>query len=206
MASPRGNTLIEKFGFKDDDLKKPKHDDIMFWLESEVKKHENTTDYFEFIGAYASLGKNIVSRSSRTTEKAAGEVRNILDENRTMSLESLTWEYEIKKGNWTVGFIDLLTQHKIYVPYPNDSFYITTVFEVKTEIPTMGELLRQIRAYEDSLYYQLRCSLDPCCNAKNLVLWRVVGPEISYKDSLRRQGVGSIVYPLDNVESCEGIY
>ncbi len=33
MAKPKAQTLQQRFGFMDEDLKKPKHDVIMFWLD-----------------------------------------------------------------------------------------------------------------------------------------------------------------------------
>ena len=37
MAAPRATTIQQRFGFKDADLKTPKHDEMMLWLDSNVK-------------------------------------------------------------------------------------------------------------------------------------------------------------------------
>jgi len=37
MASPKGKTIQQRFGFVDQDLKKPKHDEILYWLEHNLK-------------------------------------------------------------------------------------------------------------------------------------------------------------------------
>ncbi|MCM0082306.1 hypothetical protein L4X63_11970 [Geomonas sp. Red32] len=38
MGQPKAKTLIEKFGFKDDDLKTPEHDSIMIWLNANIEE------------------------------------------------------------------------------------------------------------------------------------------------------------------------
>ena len=36
MAKPKAQTLQQKLGFFDEDLKKPKHDEIMIWLDQNI--------------------------------------------------------------------------------------------------------------------------------------------------------------------------
>ena len=36
MARPRGQTLQQRFGFLDEDLKAPTHDEIMSWLTANI--------------------------------------------------------------------------------------------------------------------------------------------------------------------------
>jgi|GEM_PF-1678164 len=38
MATPRAKTMIERAGFKDEDLKTPEHDRIMLWLDSNIEE------------------------------------------------------------------------------------------------------------------------------------------------------------------------
>lgn len=38
MAKPKAQTLQQRFGFMDEDLKKPKHDEVMLWLDSCVEE------------------------------------------------------------------------------------------------------------------------------------------------------------------------
>jgi hypothetical protein len=38
MAKPRAQTIQQRFGFMDDDLKKPKHDELMKWLDDCVEE------------------------------------------------------------------------------------------------------------------------------------------------------------------------
>ncbi len=45
MRTKRPNTLQQKLGFLDDDLKKPKHDDLMLWLDKNIEKILNEWHY-----------------------------------------------------------------------------------------------------------------------------------------------------------------
>jgi len=38
MAKPKAQTLQQKLGFFDDDIKKPKHDELMLWLDSNIPR------------------------------------------------------------------------------------------------------------------------------------------------------------------------
>ena len=41
MTKPKAQTLQQKLGFFDDDLKKPKHDELMIWLDKNIKEIVN---------------------------------------------------------------------------------------------------------------------------------------------------------------------
>ncbi|MEI8047084.1 MAG: hypothetical protein WCI92_06875 [Bacteroidota bacterium] len=41
MTKPKAQTIQQKLGFFDDDLKKPKHDELMLWLDSNIEKIVN---------------------------------------------------------------------------------------------------------------------------------------------------------------------
>ena len=45
MAKPKAQTIQQRFGFMDDDLKKPKHDELMKWLNDSVDEK-----LFEWLG------------------------------------------------------------------------------------------------------------------------------------------------------------
>lgn len=46
MAKPKAQTLQQRFGFKDEDLKTPMHDEIMMWLDKNAEKIINNL-FFE---------------------------------------------------------------------------------------------------------------------------------------------------------------
>ena len=37
MTKPKANTLQQKMGFFDEDLKMPKHDELMLWLDKNIE-------------------------------------------------------------------------------------------------------------------------------------------------------------------------
>lgn len=41
MTKPKAQTLQQKLGFFDDDIKKPKHDELMLWLDSNIERIVN---------------------------------------------------------------------------------------------------------------------------------------------------------------------
>lgn len=108
------------------DISNSNHDNIVFWIKDNLK--EILTNYvfpkfpsnWEFVGA----NKPILEEPIYSTDKK-----------------------EI------IGFIDLLIsiKHKrkkpSQYPYDEDELHSTIIFEAKTRIGTIGELLRQIKHY-----------------------------------------------------------
>ena len=119
------------------------------------------------------------------------------------------WEYAVvdqKYGGskYVVGFIDMcvdvwnpclsLAPHEPSAPYvgehdgvlPNWAVmknHHSLLFEVKSTIPSLGELIRQLRMYQtytDGTFY-------------------VVAPDSKYKPTLRSQGIGFVHYPSGEV-------
>ncbi len=45
MAKPKAKTLQQRMGFLDEDLTKPKHDDLMFWLDDNIERIVNDLFY-----------------------------------------------------------------------------------------------------------------------------------------------------------------
>jgi len=78
-----------------------------------------------------------------------------------------TWECPIAKNNYLIGFADL----RILIN--GVAFY----FEVKSTIPSLGEVLRQVRKYQ---------------YATQDVRWFVVSPDTRFKNEIIKQKVGFI--------------
>jgi hypothetical protein len=114
-----------------------------------------------------------------------------------VSLKNVTWECPVKSDKFTVGFIDMRItllvpclgisdkfsfsreQGRAYVPkwdVYHENYYIN--FEVKSTIPSLGELIRQVRLYETYL------------NGK----FYVVSPDTRFAEPLKKQGIGFIPY------------
>ena len=125
MGTLKANTLIEKHGFVDSDKGSPKHDKIQLWIYDNAAK---AIDDLFIKGEY--------------------EFR----------IKERQWEYKIleKTSSYNaaakqiVGFIDL------YVSYLRSCDKIEDVwpcvyFEIKVEIPSLGDLFRQLNFYKTYL-------------------------------------------------------
>lgn len=112
------------------------------------------------------------------------------------------WEKAIGDEKWVSGFIDLNAEieqtgnialgehfaHSNYGVCRPSEWHISRherqyAFEVKSSIPSLGELLRQIRYYE----------------RKHTATYYVVAPDDRYAGKLNEQGVGFIHYPSGSV-------
>jgi hypothetical protein len=107
-------------------------------------------------------------------------------------IHSRKWEYAVMERNYIVGFVDFWVEigdasvrlqgaesAGAFAPEWVVAFKPTNLlFEVKTEIPSFGELMRQInfyRAYEQGPFF-------------------VVSPDDRFKSTLASQGIGFVKY------------
>lgn len=182
----RATTIQQRFGFKDDELKTVTHDQIVIWLYENVES---------ILSSYA-LGWLL-----EDVEKVQRDLGlTSIDGNRKeahLSVISKKLEAEISDRNFIIGFVDMIAEVKIVRCFPfQETRYspygtISTVsraefsesieeilFEVKTSIPSLGELLRQInmyRKYKRGKFF-------------------VVCPDNRFETMLREQGVYFIKY------------
>ena len=122
MDQKNAKTLIERFGFKDDDLATPEHDKILVWLLDEVNMMK-------------------VLSSFRTLLK-----KDMLYHIQEIKAESPILGY----NNYNIGFIDvqvklLETDDK---KTPMNTCYRSICIEIKPKIKSIGELIRQINFYK----------------------------------------------------------
>ncbi|MHA2265228.1 MAG: hypothetical protein ACXAEN_22770 [Candidatus Thorarchaeota archaeon] len=147
MAKPRATTIQQRFGFKDDDLKKPNHDMIMIWLDENINAVVN-----DLISKYP---------------------EQFIDCEET-AITNTIWEQPIMSGKYCIGFIDMwIPDYRICI-------------EVKTEIPSVGELIRQIAMYKQYTISQ--------------PFFAVVSPNDRFASVLESQGILFYKYtgdPLD---------
>lgn len=111
----KANTIIEKFGFKDDDLKTPEHDKMLLWLNENWLK---VVTEFELLP---------------TNEE---ELKN--------AQPKITIEIPVMGGyrnNYNIGFIDLAVEYQL------KTYTMLFFFEIKPEIKSIGEIIRQINFY-----------------------------------------------------------
>lgn len=231
MAKPKAQTLQQRFGFLDDDLKKPKHDEIMLWLnncvdeklqewldvpkewtDDEIAKHrqeatgkrkekiDNLREQLEHLKSFSSLfdkSEEEVTQKEQELKRALEPVPHACVPGKPpIKIELKLWEHPIKNQNYIVGFADMMVVYK--KPYLSLSIefsaqgwiekWIVTeyaeredgvFFEVKTEIPSLGELIRQINMYRTN-------------GARRFF---VVSPDDSYARLLKEQGIGMIRFP-----------
>ena len=203
---PRAQTLQQRFGFGDNDLKSPNHDLLMRWLVEQVPTLGNR--WLKPIGfsegaiqgmrkqaanavknAIASCLDNIVhlenskrwsdnipSIDTRIQEKRAriAEYDNWqglgIPPETSIDLAKIEWEKPIMSGKYIIGFIDLVVWytcpelaiaglHSVLHNQLEDSNIlpswtlfetdIPVYFEVKTQIESIGELIRQINMYRE---------------------------------------------------------
>jgi hypothetical protein len=155
MGTIKAKTHLEKLGFSETDKKKPKHDPIQTWVYENIKQ--------------------IISETVMKDSSALYEV--LLPQ----------WEAPVPYQNGSyitiVGFIDIMVhlKGKFYNrnSLNNDRMepYMAVFIEVKTEIPSLGELIRQMRAYQ---FYR---DLQDVATS-----YIIVSPDDSHKKILVEQG------------------
>lgn len=194
---PNRNTLQSKFGFQDEDLKTSKHDEIMLWFDANadklllphfaIKYQDNKRD---------DLLKRIKDKEFRL-EDVSFDIP-IPPSKTEPKVHKKIWEYPVMSGNFTVGFIDLLVEyttprltyrgvnHIYNIPLIQNSFewiiendLMAIAIEVKSVMPSIGELIRQIRMYQTYV--------------PNISFF-VVSPDDRFASALQSQGIGFIKY------------
>ena len=130
------------------------------------------------------------------------EIMLWLDANIEAVIESITgnkaevenkiWEYPIVQrggyGNtskFVIGFIDLVAISSIENRFKGQ--IRNACFEVKSSIPSLGELIRQIKMYETYIHHEH--------------FFVVVSPDARFADALRSQGIEFYHYAPDGADA-----
>ena len=187
MGNVKAKTLQQRFGFMDKDLKKPEHDEIMLWLDRELRaEHECISTELLDIEQW---DPGEVDRYRKAYPDLVGDPPSPLP----VEIGRIVWETPVTSRSgyteYIIGFVDLCVQFRVpelsVVMLDNGqhewegSFLNTALnFEIKTEIPSLGELLRQIRMYLQYARYP----------------FVVVSPEEQYAEQLIQQGIGFLHY------------
>lgn len=228
---PKAQTLQMKLGFFDEDFKKPKHDELMIWLDKNKVNILNDifdSNYFDSLYKNAEREFNIIKNNTMADLKISYDKEKNEDKQfdyhcliqefsklefkqicpvraERFRTASCTWEVPVKTGydnKYIVGFIDCVIAfrkpHYCFSPVHSslqindkdvfkhsvgdvkcniESWPCDICVEVKTEIKSVGELIRQIRHYQEYIKDE-----D----------FYVLCPNNQYKDILREQGIGSI--------------
>ncbi|MGV1049169.1 MAG: hypothetical protein ACOYD4_11675 [Solirubrobacterales bacterium] len=175
MESKKATTMSQRFGFMDSELKTPRHDELMVWLDANIK---------------AILRPRVIEPKPYYSDGVAtwGE-----------RLFQVVWEKPVMSNQYMVGFADMyvMAGHRAEKPvvcaYGNSDraqFQIGDLvwardrsgraalywFEVKPSIPSAGEAIRQIRMYQQYTNGH----------------WFIVSPDERCRESIERQGIGFI--------------
>lgn len=126
MGQIKAKTMMQKSGFVDSDKKSPEHDKIQKWIYNNPEKVLDTIPILK--------GKNF----------------KILNKK---------WEYTLLDKSYLnrdsypiAGYIDLAFYLEASSPIVQNNSTETSVYvEIKTSIPSLGELIRQLRFYENYL-------------------------------------------------------
>jgi hypothetical protein len=204
MTAPKATTIQQKFGFADKDLTTPKHDEIMLWLDANIiqvmaPKVSRHTWSKDSIAGWRTRADQAMANDKDWT--GLGPIPDYPDLTITKR-----WEYPITTGQgnkFIVGFIDMLatipeprlsvsditkrSRDGIWyrdsaISLPKWEVYspsISACFEVKSSIPSLGEVIRQIRMYQQYL---------------ENVMFYVVSPDDHFADAIRAQNIGFIKY------------
>lgn len=193
----RARDKVAQTGFWDEQVAQPKHDEICKWAY-ENADHVLATLYPE---QYAERDWNDEERKGDNALKAA-----FLDSNPRPKphVVKRTWEYPLHVHTGynnaisrPVGFGDLLFMYAIPRPKPTynyDTYHSqrghevtgyeiawerhAVLLEVKSTLPTLGELLRQLNLYATAFSHPQA----------------VIAPDDAYATILREQGYGFIKY------------
>lgn len=209
---PKAQTMAQKFGFADPDLTTPKHDAIMMWLDTALEKafaqkiYGNHPDY---VWNWEWCGGN-QWEWDRNKEKLQGLLREgkiVIDASAPVQvIKSKVWEIPIVDRTYTIGFADMrivyascvldtakilkiLDQPEEGIIFPiritggvaSDDYRIR-FFEVKPTIPSLGEVIRQIRMYQTYTG-----------NAE----WWIASPDTRFKNQIEAQGIKFLTVPAD---------
>ena len=192
--------------FSDADLRKPRHEEIMHWLDAWARDPDNVRPFMTHVSmsrcdveeaeidptSLQALPENQRSwpqeQLRRDRPRKETDCREAWPDEpeREIAFEALAWEEPMHDDGRVVGFCDLrarylvgdvlyrITKHSYHLEQAPDSYgprwrlealgerrvwyqrnnYLHLFFEVKTEIPSVGELMRQIQLYRSCGTYR----------------------------------------------------
>jgi hypothetical protein len=195
MKKEQSKTLEARLGFDDPDLKTSKHDEIMLWLDENIRKYP-----YELLGKSKEWEQKEFSLDHNNFNELNRYLTDSIfwPEKPELNVISVTWETPIAKKNggsdYIVGFVDLMLtikEPRLFLGKELEIFYTEEnyFFEVKTKIKSIGELIRQIRLYQHYKRGE----------------YFVVSPEINIQQILSSQGIKHILYTHDRFIPDEAI-
>ena len=160
MATPKAQTLQQRFGFADSQLATPAHDQLMCELDGRV----STLCQTRFGGD--GPARAMLVRERMWLDKHGGlkegcrwpTLEEVME--HTPAVSSKRWESPVMNGKYMVGFVDMRVSVRIVrvglsspvavqewtAKLETEEAYVS--IEVKPTIPSAGELIRQLRMYQ----------------------------------------------------------
>lgn len=242
VKKSRAKTLQERFGFKDEDLRKPAHDQILLWLDANIDQIAPSFFKLEWdaneIKEQEEYAKKRFEEKKKDLEYNLSRCRRSLSNNgelypgykesserqkekqdelqeletkmqkmeawqglgelpeRKIEVVQKIWERPIKsERDFLIGFIDMevvcnrrcLSYYDDYSPKwttGRDDFSL--FFEAKTEIISIGEVMRQIQMYKTYVWQPYSYS-----RKYKFVL---VCPDDKYASLFKEQGIEFLKY------------
>lgn len=224
----KAESLQARLGFSDPELKTPKHDAIMLWLDKEAKniaknfgieKKIICSDQQQIIvrlrqGADKAVQNAVKEEEQKPSLSRKRPVYDLAQSWTGLSAEvpevpeiriTKVWEKPIMSDKYIVGFVDMsieavneeiCIQYNLVSDYREQKLYLprwstaTTGFEllieVKPSIVSVGELIRQIRMYQQYIKSPRFFSN---------FFFMVVSPDDRFADILKGQGIYFVKCP-----------
>ena len=168
------STMMQKMGFNDEDLKTPKHDELCLWFNQNYKQilkrnlfgdimiHYLHRTYPSILKGYLDQNnpENLKGKELKEYERCKTEYDRI-SEYLLKHIEDskLKWEYVFSKKGYILGSVDF------YISLGNSD--IELFIEVKPEIRSIGETIRQVNVYKDYAIQEHSHSCTPYSDYEN---------------------------------------
>lgn len=183
-------TYAEALCFSDDDLTTPMHDKIVLWAMEKIPK---MCGYCFPMEVYRNIEKRDSACKLELEFPIVKTQKGYNYENKhTVGFADVRATYDVRHFLSTVGIAEAndnekeearrwnLSKVKVY---SQGDFWSSThiaYFEIKSKIPSLGDLVRQIR------FYAQYTGDSP---------WFVISPDTRYKTAIESQDIGFILYP-----------
>lgn len=198
---PKAQTMSQKFGFMDPDLTTPNHDAIMLWLDETLARAfaDKTFDKFP-----AHQWVSIDDQTAELTSMLKNGKIVVSPSVQVQAIIRKVWECPIVDKTFTIGFADMRLDYancgvshqaakEALAQGANPPFTIENsspltwllqrrYFEVKPSIPSLGEVIRQVRMYQT---YTAGAE------------WWIVSPDARFREQIEAQGIKFLVVPSD---------
>lgn len=149
--------------FSDEDLRRPQHDEMLLWLDASMAAILNRLIYPDL-----------------TEEQVESYLKNPAEIKKN-------WQQPIKAPTGEiVGFVDMIVSYE-RADESGDTINKVFFFDVRTTIPSLGQLIREINTYK--LYLGFEQSW--------LYTYLVVGADDRYANILAEQGIHFLPYDPD---------